>query len=101
MDLQTQPFSDFFVSLMALFDGVVHFGQSVLSPGWRQNQILILLALVVLAWVLHRITGTVLQNWVRSREGWSKWQLRVVVQVKRRLGLMWFAAIAGGIYFVM
>ncbi|SDG79498.1 mechanosensitive ion channel family protein [Sulfitobacter delicatus] len=101
MDLQTQPFSDFFLSLMALFDGVVHFGQSVLSPGWRQNQILILLALVALAWVLHRITGTMLQNWVRSREGWSKWQLRVVVQLRRRLGLMWFALLAGGLYQVM
>ena len=42
-----------------------------------------------------------LQNWVRSREGWSKWQLRVVVQVKRRLGLIWFALLAGLLYQVM
>lgn len=101
MDLETQPFSDFFVSLMALFDGVWHFGESILSPGWRQYQVLILIALVVLAWGLHRITGRLLQNWVRSREGWSKWQLRVVVQVRRRLGLMWFAVLAGLLYQVM
>ncbi|MFG6559305.1 mechanosensitive ion channel family protein [Sulfitobacter sp. 1A15299] len=98
---ETHPFSNFLLSLQALFDSVLGFGESVLSPGWRQNQILILLALVALAWVLHRVTGMMLQNWVRSREGWSKWQLRVVVQVKRRLGLIWFALLAGLLYQVM
>ena len=98
---ESHPFSNFLLSLQALFDGVLGFGESVLSPGWRQNQILILVALVALAWILHRVTGVMLQNWVRSREGWSKWQLRVVVQVKRRLGLMWFAVLAGLVYQVM
>ncbi|MBO9431090.1 mechanosensitive ion channel domain-containing protein [Sulfitobacter sp. R18_1] len=98
---ESHPFSNFLLSLQALFDGVLGFGESILSPGWRQNQILILLALVALAWVLHRLTGVMLQNWVRSREGWSKWQLRVVVQVKRRLGLIWFALLAGLLYQVM
>ena len=98
---ESHPFSNFLLSLQALFDGVLGFGESVLSPGWRQNQILILLALVALAWILHRVTGVMLQNWVRSREGWSKWQLRVVVQVKRRLGLIWFALLAGLLYQVM
>lgn len=98
---ESHPFSNFLLSLQALFDGVLGFGESVLSPGWRQNQILILVALVALAWILHRVTGVMLQNWVRSREGWSKWQLRVVVQVKRRLGLMWFAVLAGLLYQVM
>ncbi|WP_339637459.1 mechanosensitive ion channel domain-containing protein [uncultured Sulfitobacter sp.] len=98
---ESHPFSNFLLSLQALFDGVLGFGESVLSPGWRQNQILILLALVALAWILHRVTGVMLQNWVRSREGWSKWQLRVVVQVKRRLGLIWFAMLAGLLYQVM
>ncbi|MCZ4365238.1 mechanosensitive ion channel family protein [Sulfitobacter dubius] len=98
---ESHPFLNFLLSLQALFDGVLGFGESVLSPGWRQNQILILLALVALAWILHRVTGVMLQNWVRSREGWSKWQLRVVVQVKRRLGLMWFALLAGLLYQVM
>ncbi|MFG6583902.1 mechanosensitive ion channel family protein [Sulfitobacter sp. 1A12779] len=98
---ESHPFTNFLLSLQALFDGVLGFGESILNPGWRQNQILILLALVALAWVLHRVTGVMLQNWVRSREGWSKWQLRVVVQVKRRLGLIWFALLAGLLYQVM
>ena len=38
---------------------------------------------------------------MRSREGWPKWQLRLMVQVRRRLGLIWFAALAGALYAVM
>ncbi|SFD90655.1 Mechanosensitive ion channel [Sulfitobacter brevis] len=93
--------SAFLTSFQAMFSGAITFLQSILSPGWRQNQILILLGVTVLAWLLHRVSGTLLERWVRSREGWKKWQLRGVVQIKRRLGLMWFAVIAGGIYLVM
>ena len=57
--------------------------------------------LAVVAWALHRSSGNLLQNWVRSREGWAKWQLRVVVQVKRRLGLIWFSVMAWSVYLVM
>ena len=38
---------------------------------------------------------------MRSRDGWSKWQLRAIVQFKRRLGLIWFASTAWVIYLVM
>ena len=95
------PFTDFIASLQAQFSGVSVFLQSVVTPGWRQNQILILLGLALVAWLLHRVTGTLLQNWVRSREGWKKWQLRMVVQIKRRLGLMWFGLMAGIVFQVM
>jgi small-conductance mechanosensitive channel len=97
----TDPFTDFIASLQAQFSGVSVFLQSVVTPGWRQNQILILLGLALVAWLLHRVTGTLLQNWVRSREGWKKWQLRMVVQIKRRLGLMWFGLMAGIVFQVM
>ncbi|MDW4498971.1 mechanosensitive ion channel [Sulfitobacter sp. D35] len=80
---------------------IVSFAQSILTPGWRQNQILIVLGLVVICWVLHRVSGNMLENWVRARGGWSKWQLRVVVQLRRRLGLIWYAVLAGSVYLVM
>jgi len=66
-----------------------------------QNQVIIIVGLAVLAWVLHRKTGAMLQSWVRSRDGWEKWQLRAIVQIKRRLGLIWFALLAWGVYVVM
>ncbi len=101
MNPETDPFADFLISLQGLFSGALGFFESVVLPGWRQNQVIILVILALAAWLLHRVSGTMLQNWVRSREGWAKWKLRVVVQVKRRLGLMWFALLAGGVYLVM
>ena len=77
------------------------FGQSILTPGWRQNQILILLAIAVVAWLLHRLLGSAIDKRVRAREGWKKWQLRMIVQIKRRIGLICFALIAGAIYQIM
>ncbi|KIN62559.1 Mechanosensitive ion channel family protein [Sulfitobacter noctilucicola] len=97
----TDPFAEFLTSLQGIWINVVSFMSGMLAPGWRQNQVFILLGLAVLAWLLHRGTGVMLENWVRSREGWAKWQLRFIVQIKRRLGLMWFAALAGLVYAVM
>ena len=101
MNPDIDPFTEFLASLQAQFSGVTVFVQSIATPGWRQNQILILVGLALMAWLLHRVSGTLLENWVRSHEGWKKWQLRMVVQIKRRLGLMWFAALAWAVYAVM
>ena len=101
MTPDTDPFAEFLVSLQALFAGASTFLQSIAVPGWRQNQVLIICAVIVVSWLLHKVVGGWVQNWVRARQGWSKWQLRVVVQVCRRLGLIWFAMLSGGIYVVM
>jgi uncharacterized protein YacL len=63
--------------------------------------VLIVSALALIAWLLHGRTGNMLQDWVRTREGWAKWQLRMIVVLRRRLGLIWFAVIAWSVYFVM
>ncbi|MGC1497803.1 MAG: mechanosensitive ion channel domain-containing protein [Sulfitobacter sp.] len=101
MNPDIDPFTEFLTSLQAQFSGVTVFLQSVVTPGWRQNQIIILVALALVAWLLHRLSGNLTDKWVRSREGWKKWQLRMVVQIKRRFGLIWFAVMAGGVYLVM
>ncbi len=98
---QNDPLGHFFLAFQALIANALNIVQSILTPGWRQNQILIIVGLAVLAWLLHRVSGQVLQNWVRRQSGWAKWKLRVVVQVRRRLGLMWFALMAGAVYLVM
>jgi small-conductance mechanosensitive channel len=95
------PFAEFLLNLSALWTNALTFITGVLQPGWRQNQVIIIVGLAVLAWVLHRKTGGMLQSWVRSRDGWEKWQLRAIVQIKRRLGLIWFALLAWGVYVVM
>lgn len=97
----TDPFADFLETLQGLLHGFLALGEGLLVPGWRQYQVLILVGLAIAAWLLHRLSGNWLQAWVRSHEGWSKWQLRVIVQIKRRLGLIWFASLAGAVYLVM
>ncbi|MFC6582754.1 mechanosensitive ion channel family protein [Sulfitobacter aestuariivivens] len=101
MNQETDPFADFLSSLEGLWTSSVAFVQSMLLPGWRQNQLLIIIGLILIAWVLHRVSGRLIQNYVRSREGWKKWQLRLIVQLRRRLGLMWFALMASGVYIAM
>ncbi len=101
MTPETDPFAEFLASLQTLFSGAGNFLEGIATPGWRQNQIIIIVGIILLSWILHRASGVGLQNWVRSREGWPKWQLRLMVQVRRRLGLIWFAALAGALYAVM
>ena len=99
--MDSDPFSDFLASLEALIVGGANLAQSMLQPGWRQYQIIILIVVALLSWGLHRMSGNWVQAWVRSQEGWAKWQLRMIVQIKRRLGLIWFVLISGAIYLVM
>lgn len=72
-----------------------------LMPGWRLYQILIILGLIALAWGLKVLTEPWLQSWARSREGWPKWRLRLLVQIRRRMFLVWFSALAALVYVVM
>ncbi len=101
MDDLTDPFAEFLATLEAFWLSASAFLQGVIQPGWRQNQVLIVLAIAVVAWLLHGASGRLVERWVRSHEGWAKWQLRFVVQFKRRLGLLWFAIIAFVVYEVM
>ena len=101
MEDAVDPFAQFLVTLEGLWMTAISFASGVMQPGWRQNQILLLIACAVIAWALHSGTGALLERWVRSRAGWEKWQLRLVVQIKRRLGLMWFAALTWATYLIM
>ncbi|MDG1069548.1 MAG: mechanosensitive ion channel [Sulfitobacter sp.] len=101
MDPTIDPFAQFLVTLQEFWTTAITFLAGVIQPGWKQNQIIIIVVVALLAWLLHARSGAMLQDWVRSREGWEKWQLRMVVQIKRRLGLVWFCLIAGIVFVVM
>ena len=96
-----EQLADALMSADEIWDLLLNFVQTVLNPGWRQNQVLIVFGLILLSLLLHRVAGRILENWVRSREGWKKWHLRMIVQIKRRMGLIIFAVIAYCIYAVM
>lgn len=95
------PFAEFLVSLLTFWSNTVGFLAGIVEPGPKQNQVFIVAVLAFAAWCLHRWTGAILQNWVRGREGWAKWQLRMFLLLKRRLGLIWFAVLAWCVYAAM
>ncbi len=101
MNETTDPFAEFLSTLEGLWISVQSFLTGVLTPGWKQNQVLIVVGLALLSWMLHGRCVQLLERYVRSQEGWAKWQLRFIVQLKRRLGLILFALMAWILYFVM
>ena len=72
-----------------------------LTPGWRQYQVLIVIALVLASIVMRKVTHGRWEAWARSREGWPKWRLRLLVQVLRRLSLIYFTVFSWAVYAIM
>jgi small-conductance mechanosensitive channel len=101
MDPVTETTSTLIQTILLYFEQARDQLAWVFVPGWRQNQVLIILGLIGLAWLLKRVTEPRLQDWARSREGWPKWRLRLIVQFRRRLLLIWFSILAGILYLVM
>ncbi len=87
--------------LLTTWDTVISFAYGFVTPGWRQNQLLIILALIALAWLLKYIADPRIEAYARSREGWPKWRFRILVQIRRRLILIFFAITAWAVYIYM
>lgn len=77
------------------------FAVTFISPGWRQYQLFIIVALILLSFLLKFLAEPRLSEWARRREGWPKWRLRMLVQVRKRLALAFFAIIAWAVYLAM
>ncbi|MEY8840616.1 mechanosensitive ion channel family protein, partial [Cribrihabitans sp. XS_ASV171] len=81
--MEGQDIGETLTALLAeALDKAVQIGAMVTTPGWRQYQILILLGFVALAYVLRLVASGPLERWIRAREGWQKWQLRLLVQLR-------------------
>jgi len=87
--------------ILALLDRARDLLEMFLTPGWRQNQILIILGLIGLAWLLRLLTAGWVQEWTRARDGWPKWRLRMLVLVRQRLALIYFVIGSWAVYEVM
>ena len=79
----------------------MRFVESLMMPGWRLYQVLIIFILIVISYEMHHLSGRWLQAWVSSRDGWKTWQLRMIVPIRQRLGLVWFSALDWVIWGVM
>ncbi|MCB1388830.1 MAG: mechanosensitive ion channel, partial [Rhodobacteraceae bacterium] len=68
-------------------DALVAFGQTMLLPS-RLQQIGVAIGLVVVAWLMARWAAPRMETWMRGLEGRPKWQLRLLVVLRRRLQLI-------------
>jgi small-conductance mechanosensitive channel len=101
MEPENLPQMTIYQELEVLLTGAMRFVESLMMPGWRLYQVLIILALIVISYGLHHLSGRWLQAWVRSRDGWKTWQLRMIVPIRQRLGLVWFSALGWVIWGAM
>jgi small-conductance mechanosensitive channel len=77
------------------------YAEGFLRPGWRLWQLAIVAAIAAAAWLLRGWTAARMTDWMRARQGLRRWQLRALVILRNRLGLVFFAALAWGVYGAM
>ncbi len=65
------------------------FLRGLLRP-WNAYQVGIAVVLFAAAHLANRILGPVCHDWMRRREGWPKWRMRLLVMLHRRLRLVFF-----------
>jgi small-conductance mechanosensitive channel len=68
------------------------FLRGLLRP-WNAYQAGIAVGLFVVAHFARRLLGPGLHGWMRRREVWPKWRMRILVMLHRRLRLIFFVAL--------
>ncbi|SLN30822.1 mechanosensitive ion channel family protein [Pseudooctadecabacter jejudonensis] len=87
----------------AALEQIAEVGQSLATQGltfletlirpWNFYQLLIALGAYLASLILRRWLAPKLHEWLRSREGWPKWRLRIALVVHKRLGGILFVAL--------
>ncbi|MDO5756341.1 MAG: mechanosensitive ion channel [Rhodobacterales bacterium] len=68
---------------------------------WNLYQMMIIVGLFLAAHLLRMVMGPRLHGWMRRREGWPKWRIRLLVMVHRRLRVIFFVTLGWITYAVM
>lgn len=97
---QNIPTDDAIEVALGLLSRVELFLASLLRP-WNAYQIGIALALFLAAHILARILVPRLSEWLRTREGWPKWRMRLAITLRNRLRLILFVVIIWPLVWVM
>ncbi|MGV6806028.1 MAG: mechanosensitive ion channel family protein [Ruegeria sp.] len=101
-DLIPSSISDLFDNMAEAF--LLQFAnlvELIVTPGWRQYQMAIILGLLALSFLLTVLTKGRWEVWARARSGWPKWRLRVLVQLMQRMTLVYFVVLSWAVYLVM
>ncbi len=68
---------------------------------WTTYQIGIIVGVFLLAWGLRTVIRPRYTDWLRSRENWPKWRLRIGLIVQRRMRMVLFVTMIWIAYLVM
>lgn len=79
-----------------LWSGILRFADT-----GRLYQLGAIAGLALLSLTLGRIAQRIWDRWLRSRDGWPKWRLRLGLLIGRRLGLMIFVILAWAVVLAM
>lgn len=85
---------------LGLWDRVLEFFEGLMRP-WNAYQVAIVIGLILGAHLLTKVLGPALHNWMRTREGWPKWRMRILVMAHRRLRLIFFVLLSWPTYWIM
>lgn len=83
-----------------LMDRIWLFLETLLVPS-RMYQLPAIAGLMLLSWLIARLCSPALTHWLRSRENWPKWRLRLGLLIDRRLTLIVFTLISWAVVLVM
>ena len=86
---------EFIAALGSIYDSALTSLHNLLLPS-RLNQMVILIVCALAAWALRQWAAPRLNEWLRGREGWPKWRLRLAVLLQNRLQLIFFVLLAWG-----
>ena len=76
------------------------FLQILILP-WRLWQLLVIVGLMAIAHVLRNWLTPRVTTWLRHRQGWPKWRLRIGILTMRKLRVILFAAMAWAVVLMM
>ncbi len=78
---------------LATYDSLVNWFMTSLMRPWSLYQILIALGLALLAWLLARAIQPRFREWLRQRENWPTWRIRLGLLIHRRMRMIFFVSL--------
>ncbi|MDU8913574.1 mechanosensitive ion channel family protein [Aestuariicoccus sp. MJ-SS9] len=91
-DTQNLPVEEVQEIAVGLLGRAELFLEGLMRP-WNAYQVVIALAIFLSAHLLAAFLRPRLHDWMRAREGWPKWRMRVLVIVHRRLRMILFVVL--------
>ena len=85
---------------LGLMDQAQDFMLGLLRP-WNAYQLGIILALFLVSFVLSRLMGSHVHDWMRTRDGWPKWRMRLELTLHKRLTLILFVIFSWICVYIM